>query len=121
MPDKEIQAIPEVEGILSTPLAIDDHNELIKQIAQGEAWLGRVSFQFRNAARILSEQKRLMLTPKSKEYTDMDRTIRLEDAVKEQQCLTDLLKDQAEILRNRISLGQSILSTHREELKRQIR
>lgn len=118
---EEYHGVMEVEKLLEEPLDTENTTALVKQIAQAEGWLSRVSFQYRNSEAMLKQMKKQYLLPKSKELTDMDRTINLEYSTRILGCQVDLLKDQAEILRNRISLGQSLLSTHREEMKRSIR
>lgn len=119
--EQPIEVMPEVSLMLSEPLDTDSFVNLQKQLARAEAWQGRVAFQYRNAERFLSVIKKQMLMPKSREWTDMDRTIDLEARTADQQCTADLLKDYAEALQKRISLGQSFMASSRQEMKSNIR
>lgn len=114
---KFIDPMPEVRKLLEEQLAEDSPAELRKQVVIAEAWQSRVSFQWRNNQAVLAQLKRQMLLPKSKEYTDMDRTVNLEASVSTQQATSDILKDYSEQLGRRISLGQSLLSSSKMEMK----
>jgi superfamily I DNA/RNA helicase len=116
-----VVVLPEVAELLSEPLDTDNFGNLMKQLARAEAWLGRVSFQYRNAERFLSQAKKTMLMPKSKDYTDMDRTVMLEADTRTQQAQTEILKDYQDALARRLSLGQSIMASQRQEMKSSLR
>lgn len=118
----DLDVMDEVGKILSEVLDVDDFGHLMKQLAQAEAWLGRVSFRRRNDQRFLAAAKRQMLVPVQKGVlTDMDRTIMLESSVRDQQCNVDILSDYADALARRLSLGQSIMAGQRQEMKSQLR
>jgi hypothetical protein len=119
--DKPVVVMEEVAALLAEPLDVDNFVNLQKQLARAEAWLGRVAFQYRNAARFLAIARRQLLMPKSKDYTDMDRTINVEAMTADQQCSADMLKDYADALAKRLSLGQSFMASQRQELKSNIR
>lgn len=125
MEDKQerptFEGVAEVAKLLEEILDTENFPVLQKQLARCEAWLGRVSFQYRNAENLLARVKKQYLLPKSKDRTDMDRTVQLESSVRDAQTMVNLLKDQAEALRNRISLGQSLLASQRQEMKSALR
>lgn len=118
----QIIVIPEVAALLAEELEVDNLTALMKQLARIEAWQGRVAFQYRNAERFLFQVRRQMLIPVQRGVvTDMDRTISLESSTAEQQCTVDILKDYSEALQKKLSLGQSIMASQRQEMKAQIR
>lgn len=118
----DLNVMDEVGKILEVPLDVENFANLQKQLAQSEAWLGRVAFRHRNDARFLAEAKRQMLIPVQRGIvTDMDRQIKLEADVRDAQATVDILGDYFEILAKRLSLGQSIMAGQRQEMKSQLK
>lgn len=112
-----IDPMPEVKKLLTEQLEVDNPHQCKKQAAVAEAWQSRVSYEFRIQKRVLVTLKRQYLLPKSKEWTDMDRTIQLDAAVADQQALVDILGDYANHLATRITLAQSVLKSTSMEMK----
>ena len=111
----------ELRTLLAIPLSTTDGNELANQLVEVEAWQGLVSEAARSASQELSEARRRMLLPKSKDYTDMDRTVGLEGSVALEQYRADHLSDLQDIIKRRISLGQSLIKNLTTELNSGLR
>lgn len=112
-----IDPMAEVKEALSVQLNPDDLQQVKLQAAIAEAWQSRVAYEHRTQKRLLAMLKRQMLLPKSKDYTDMDRTIQLEAAVADQQALVDILSDYANHLATRITLAQSLIKSLGGEMR----
>ncbi len=105
------QEIEELRDLLSKPLSEEFGHVLAKQLADCEAWSARVSYAYRIALKELFRARRNALIPKDRTYTELDRTTALDADTSEFQFFADELKDLQEIMKRRISLGQSILKS----------
>lgn len=113
-PMNETNPLEPLNEILATPLDINNPNLLSHQLVQVEAWQALVSVKYREAERDLSKVKGIMF----------DDTLSSEDkrknalvyAIREEQLQVDLLADLADIIRRRISLGQTLLKSVKAEL-----
>lgn len=117
MKEKEIKDLQE---LLSSPLNEEFGNVLAKQLADCEAWSARVSYAYRIALKELFRVRRNALLPKDRTYTELDRTTALEADTSEFQFNADVLKDLQEIMKRRISLGQSILKSLTQEMESRV-
>lgn len=100
-----------------------DHNHpalLRSQLAEAEALVARISTLKRKASQTLSEALQGALPAKDKSLTELDRKVQLEASTASERYVADILSDYEKKLYNRISLGQSMLSSMTEEIKRQI-
>jgi len=100
--------------ILMTPLDVDNPHILANQLVQVEAWQGLVSVRFRAAERDLSKLKGVMFDTSLS--SEDKRKNALLHAVREPQMTADLLADMADIIRRRISLGQTLLKSAKAEI-----
>ncbi len=107
----------ELDELLQTPLDTDNPKVLAEQLATIEAWQAVVSSRYRKAQQDLSEIKAKCLYPPEKGMTVMDREIRLDADVAEYKNKADQLGDIADIIKRRISLGQTILKNVRTEIE----
>lgn len=123
LPSEELMlhGIKEVEKLLQEEIDTDNPTHARAQAAQCEVWQGNVSYQLNNARKILADLRRQYLLPKGKDYTDVDRTINLEAAVSGQQCIVNLLKDQQDAVKNRISFVQTLLKSVEQEMRSSLR
>jgi hypothetical protein len=116
-----MEELTEVVELLGVPLDTDNGSVLVAQLADVEAWQGLVSNKYRAAQALLAQNKSKFLLPKSKDWTDMDRTIQLEASVGEFQADVDRLRDMQEQIQRRISLGQTMLRGIRAEIDSNVR
>lgn len=114
---ERIKELASVEEILNEPLYTDNGVQLAAQLVEIEAWGARVAFLLYTAKQELDRKKYQALLPKSKEYTDVDRVTRQESDVAEYQSKADYLAQVQELIKRRISLGQTILKAMRTEME----
>jgi len=107
---KEIQ---ELRDILAVPLDKESGDVLMGQLAECEAWAGYVSLQHRQAAEELSEMKAKFFNPSLS--SEDKRKIDLEGNVRSFQRASDELADLQDIIKRRVNLGQSFLSSMRAD------
>lgn len=105
----------ELDDILKEPLDTEHPKVLAEQLATVEAWQAVVSSKYRMAQQELAEIKNKCLYPPEKGMTVMDREIRLEADTARYKNAADVLGDKADIIKRRISLGQTILKNMRTE------
>lgn len=105
---------------LTEPLDALSPSKLREQLAECEALVARIATLKRQASRTLSEAIQRELPEKSKEYTELDRKTRVEALTSSEAYIEGILSDYEKKLYNRISLGQSMLSSMTEEIKRQL-
>lgn len=117
---EKIPALAQVEELLEQPLYTDNGVQLAAQLVEIEAWGSRVAFLLYSSKQELDRKKRLALLPKSKEYTDVDRITRQEADCAEYQAKTDYLAQIQELIKRRISLGQTILKAMRTEMETRV-
>ena len=109
-----------VYKVLVEPLDSEDGDILREQLAVTEALIARIATLKRQASQALAVASEKNLPPKSKEMTELDRKIKMESATASEAYVEGLLADYEKKLYNRVSLGQSILSSLTIELKRQL-
>lgn len=112
--------LTEVKSLLETPLDTDNPHNLMKQLAYIEAAVAYVAILKRNASQKLSEARQEHLPAKSKEYTELDRKTHLEALTANEEKSVGILEDLERNLYTKISLGQTMVKSMTEELKRQI-
>ncbi len=103
--------IEKLRNILNERLDEDNGARVREQLSLCEAWSARVSYMYRNALSELFEARRKALMPKSRDYTELDRTTLLAAHTREYQQKADELRDLQEIIKRRISLGQTIMKS----------
>lgn len=103
--------IIEIKKILDEKLDESNGARLREQLTICEAWSARVSYEYRIALKTLYEARRKVLYPKTREYTELDRTTFLAADTASQQFNVDVLKDIQEIIKKRISVGQTMLKS----------
>lgn len=108
-----MREIEEVRELLKTPLNKDFGDALMGQLAECEAWSGYVSLKYRQAAEELSEMKGKFFDPSLS--SEDKRKNALERDVRAFQRAADELSDLQDIIKRRISLGQSFLSSMRAD------
>ena len=108
-----MREITELRKLLEEPLDKDFGDALMGQLAECEAWAGFVSLKYREAAEELSEMKGKFFDPslssEDKRKNALDRDVRAF------QRAADELSDLQDIIKRRISLGQSFLSSMRAD------
>lgn len=107
---KEIQ---ELRDLLEVPLDKEFGDALMGQLAECEAWSGFVSLKYREAAEELSAMKGKFFDPSLS--SEDKRKNALERDVRAFQRAADELSDLQDIIKRRISLGQSFLSSMRAD------
>jgi hypothetical protein len=111
----------ELEKILSERLDPDNPAVLKGQLVTCEAWAANLALKHRAAERELSEQKRnLMVFDKDEaghKMTEDLRKVRLDGLTAEYKEKASLYGDLADVLKRRISLGQTMLKSIQEEMK----
>lgn len=95
-------------------------SRLREQLAEAEALVARIATLKRKASQTLSEALERNLPAKTKEMTELDRKTRTEALSASEAYIEGILSDYEKKLYNRISLGQSMLSSMTEEIKRQL-
>lgn len=106
--DKDIEKLRE---ILKVPLDHFNGARVREQLSQCEAWAPSVSTLYRHALSELYKARFNALMPKSSSMTEIDRKTRLDSDTREYQQSVDELKDLQEIIKRRISLGQTIMKS----------
>lgn len=105
--------------LLDTELDVKSPEVLKEQLTQAEAWGARVSEAYRIAEQALANKKGL--TFNASLSSEDKRKIDLEYKVREEQAEVDKLRDLADIIKRRISFGQTIMNSHMAEAKMGIR
>ncbi len=105
----------DLEQILNEPLDTDNPHNLKNQLVKCEAWSAGLAYKHREAERELSNMRGKCFNPSLS--SEDKRKIQLEYDVREYKAKADLLKDYADILKRRISLGQTMLKSMMEEQK----
>lgn len=111
----EHNPLTDLEQILEQPLNTDNPHALAAQLSQRAAWQARVSVQYREAEETLARAKGQLFNPSLS--SEDKRKIDLLYQVREQQKAVDLFSDQSDILKQHISLGQSLLRSMESEMK----
>jgi hypothetical protein len=95
----------------------DNPHTLIQQIAEAEGMYYQIAEQLVAARQALTEKTVVSVPPKSNVTTEMDRKITLEFKTREEQATVDLLEEQKAAIKQRVSVGQTILNYLKEERK----
>lgn len=106
--DKDITKLQE---LLQVPLDHFNGARVREQLSECEAWSPVISSLYRHAASELYKARNNALIPKSSTMTEIDRKTRLEADTREYQQSVDILRDLQEIIKRRISLGQTIMKS----------
>lgn len=124
--DEQLRPAPlevgeEVAQLLMEKLDTENITKLRDQTVSAEAWAGRIAFQHRSAQHFLSALKRQYLPGKvDRNVTELDRAVTMEARVSQQQAVVDILGDYFRLLGTRVSLGQSLLASLKQEMKSNI-
>lgn len=108
-----MREVDELRKLLEEPLDKEFGDKLMGQLAECEAWSGYVSLKYRQAAEELSEMKGKFFDPSLS--SEDKRKNALERDVRAFQRAADELSDLQDIIKRRISLGQSFLSSMRAD------
>lgn len=108
-----MKELGELRKLLEVPLDKEFGDRLMGQLAECEAWSGFVSLKYREAAEELSAMKAKFFNPTLS--SEDKRKIALEGDVRAFQKAADELSDLQDIIKRRISLGQSFLSSMRAD------
>lgn len=115
----------ELETLLKTPLDTENPDKLLSQLAEVEAWQYIVSTKHREAKRTLDEmRKKLLLHDRDEngnKLTEYTRKIRLDGLVAQYREEADGLEDISEIIKRRISLGQTLSKSMQTEMRSGLR
>ena len=113
---------PELEplkALLVEPLDVENPTLMASQLVQIEAWQSLVSVRYREAEQELSRMKGMMFDTSLS--SEDKRKIDLEHKVRVPQLYVNLLSDMADIIRRRISLGQTLLKSAKAEIESGLR
>ena len=112
-----MEELEQMENLLEAPLSAENPHELRQQLISIEAWLSRLSVVLRSKERELIDKQNKHQMPKSKTLTESDRKHIVNYHTRELKEEVDLLTDRMKIISQRLSLGQSILNSLKEEIK----
>lgn len=107
-----------VYGLMSEKLS-DEPERLINDLQEIEAWNGRMGFLLAEANTWL-DMYTWKLMPAKEGRTDFERKSLSDDAVAEYRGLRDKIESMCDAIRQRITLGQSILSYSKMFADRQV-
>lgn len=105
----------ELNTLLAEPLDTDDGHALTEQLAIRASWQARVSVMYREAEQELSKRRGQLFDPSLS--SEDKRKISLEHAVRDFKLEADKLSDLADILKQHISLGQTLLRSMQAEMR----
>lgn len=106
--ETEEAQIARVAALLSEELS-DNPGRLTEQLVKAEAWYARMTSILAWANSYLDAAERRELLARDKEITDLDRQIRLADAVKDERRVRDVLDGMVGAIKNRLILGMSLM------------
>lgn len=109
-----MKELEEIRELLKKPLNTEVGNILASQLAECESWSAYISQQYRDAVRTLNEMEGKLFNPSLS--SEDKRKIDLRSNVREFQHDADVLGDLQDILKRRISLGQTILRSVTKEV-----
>jgi hypothetical protein len=115
--DDNLCEIEQVYEFLGTRLS-DNPVELNNQLAEVEAWHARMTSLLADANSFLDLAERAALEPRSKEYTDLDRSVRHAAAVVNERRLRDKLEGLCSAIETRLTLGMSMMKRMSGEKQR---
>lgn len=95
----------------------DQPEELIQDLLAIEAWNGRCQFILAEANTYL-DKARFAYKPPKEAGTEMDRRLILDDSVATYRLIRDKAEGLVEAIKQRLSLGQSILAYQRQFIER---
>lgn len=110
MKEKELE---ELRTVLKEPLDHEHGSHLASQLAVCESWSGFVATRYREQALKLSEVRGKLFNPSLS--SEDKRKIDLEYNTRDQQYNCDIWRDMQDILKRRISLGQTMLRSLMKE------
>lgn len=103
-----------VSELLSEELS-DSPTRLTEQLVRIEAWYARMTSKLAWANSYLDAAERRELLARDKEITDLDRQIRLADAVKDERRARDILDGMVTAIKNRLILGMALMKAQSGE------
>ena len=109
----------ELKKILETKLDVDNPTMIASQLAECESWSGLVATKHRNACLELSQMRGKCFNPSLS--SEDKRKIDLEYQVREYQHTVDVWSDFSDIIKRRISLGQTLLKVATTEMQSGLR
>ena len=114
--DKIKPEITEISGILSERLS-DEPEELISDLKDAEVWNHRMSALLAQANSWL-DQFSLFAIPAKEGRTEMDRKILLDSETSPIRLMRDTLESLCDSIKQRLILGESILSYEKQFIER---
>lgn len=121
MNEKLQRDIKKLSPVLNQRLDRENPSHLENQLTEIEGWIYTFIEHKRNLGEQLDIDRNRYLMPKTKTMTDMDRKIGLEASIASVKADYEFVCDVIDKIYRQISLGQSLLSNSREELKRSLR
>ena len=107
------EELDHVMGFMGEPMN-DDPQTLMKNLFDCEAWYARMGSLLAEANSYLDRASLYYLPQREDGKTELDRTTRLEADVANVRQVRDVLESLCEAIKQRISLGQSVLSYARQ-------
>lgn len=104
----------EIKDAMKVELS-DNPTSLKKQVREAEAFTARLVYMLALVKRQIRLDKNQYILPKSREWTDLDRTTKVEAVLSDLMTVRDFFEELVEITRDRVSLGQSLLRDSRSE------
>lgn len=99
--------ISHVQGLLMDELS-DNPNELVRQLAEIEAWHGRMTTLLATATTYLDLAEQAALMGRDEDWTDLDRKIELKARTALERFVRDEIDGLVESIRTRLILGMSL-------------
>ncbi len=112
---EDVGQLSTVKAFLRTPLS-DNPTALQKQLASIEAWYGRATTLLADANSYLDNAIAIeLLKIKQDDYVSLERKAITDKAVSGERRIRDIVQGYVEAIKQRISLGQSLLRMQYEE------
>jgi len=106
--------VSQVSVILSEKLS-DEPANLIKDLQEIEAWNARMGSLLAQADSWLDRYKFLVMPPKGDSKSEADRKLFTDNEVSPIRLMRDTLENICDAIRQRLILGESILSFHKQQ------
>lgn len=109
----------DAKELLAIPLNTDNYHAMMQQLVEAEACGVQVSLKHREAEEKLADARGRMYNPSL--ATELYRKIDIERQTREQQRAADELADLADLIKRRVSLGQTLVKSHSTEMQTGLR
>ena len=111
------EGINEINTLLQESLS-DEPTVLIKQINKIEGYFSYANYLYAYSEKFLSNAQGHRLLPKCKDFSDLDRKVKLADMVASETKFRDIIEGIVNTINKRISWGQSVLAFERMRLEK---